>query len=144
MKRVEVIGITGTHVGGTREQLSTLREFIIALGAKKLHAGDCIGVDAQAMLMARRFGVFVVSHPPADPKRRAFAPCDEMRDPLPYIVRDHNIVDETELLIGVPRHAHEELRSGTWATIRYAVKKQRTVYLILPDGKLMLYSGAIA
>lgn len=33
-----------------------------------------------------------------------------------------------------PKDFKEELRSGTWATIRYAVKQQKRVIIIFPDG----------
>jgi hypothetical protein len=137
---VSRVGITGTHHGGTLAQYHALREFLIALSPRYLHEGDCIGVDAQAAFIATGLGIYVVAHPPENPRRRAYATANETRTCWPYIVRDHHIVDETEMLIGVPRHDHEVLRSGTWATIRYAVKVNKPVHLILPDGRLILYN----
>lgn len=64
-----------------------------------------------------------------------------MREPAPYIVRDHAIVDEVQFLIGCPRKDIEELRSGTWATIRYARKQRRNlncIILIYPDGGIVM------
>lgn len=138
---IDAIGITGTHVGCTSEQHAALEAFIVSLQARRLDHGDCIGVDKEAAVIAKRAGMHVVCHPPTNEIRRAFAPSDEIRPAKPYLVRDRDIVDETSMLIGVPRLAQEELRSGTWATIRYAVKQNRTVYLINPDGTLYLYWG---
>lgn len=53
----------------------------------------------------------------------------------PPLVRNHDIVDSTELLIACPKEQVEVLRSGTWATIRYARKKEITVWLIDPEGQ---------
>lgn len=54
--------------------------------------------------------------------------------PEDLLARNRDIVDETEILIACPGHMHEELRSGTWSTIRYAVKIQRPHIIIWPDG----------
>lgn len=138
---IGAIGVTGTHVGCTSAQHTTLRLFITALNARSLHHGDCVGVDAEAAGIANLAGMRVICHPPLNEIRRAFAPSHEVRIAKHYLVRDRDIVDESDLMIGVPRLAQEELRSGTWATIRYAVKQNRTVYLINPDGTLYLYWG---
>jgi len=52
----------------------------------------------------------------------------------PPLTRNHDIVDCTELLIACPKSMKEELRSGTWATVRYARKLERPVIIIYPNG----------
>lgn len=95
------------------------------LGITEFHHGDCVGADAEAHDIVREFfpEVWIVGHLPLSNGKRAYKKCDEYRDPLPYLVRDHKIVDETDFLIGSPKADAEILRSGTWATIRYARKK---------------------
>jgi len=66
----------------------------------------------------------------------AGAASDIRRNPKPYLERNHNIVDESELLIACPKSKEEELRSGTWATVRYARKKGVRIILIYPDGSV--------
>lgn len=141
--RIESIGITGTHHGGTPAQLNAFGQFLTSIMPKRLHEGDCIGVDAQTCKMARFLGIYVVAHPPDNPRRRAYEPADEVRPEKPYMVRDRDIVDETDILIGLPHEFQEILRSGTWATVRYGVKINHPVYLILPDGKMVRYSGGV-
>ena len=51
-----------------------------------------------------------------------------------YLVRNHNIVDSTDMLIGCPKEMQEQLRSGTLATIRYAKKKNKKIIIIFPNG----------
>lgn len=59
---------------------------------------------------------------------------DDIRDPLPPLERNHRIVDACDVLIACPKDAQEQLRSGTWATVRYARKQGKRVIVITPDG----------
>lgn len=114
------IGFTGTRDGMSESQKQALR---VALGsASEFHHGDCIGADAEADAIARQLGIAVVIHPPTDSSRRAFCvrPGDVVRAPRPFIERNHAIVDESQQLIAAPKSDVEALRSGTWATVRYA------------------------
>jgi hypothetical protein len=106
---------------------------LVENGMRELHHGDCIGADAEADAIARKLGLAIVVHPPTDPKKRAFCsqPGDRTHAPLPYLVRNHAIVEACNLLIAAPHTDREVLRSGTWATIRYARSLGVTV-LILP------------
>jgi hypothetical protein len=83
-------------------------------------------------------GIRIVIHPPTDPKKRAFCKgAAEIREPKPYLDRNHDIVDEgSGLLIAAPFQEEEILRSGTWATVRYAWKIGRAldVFVIRPGG----------
>lgn len=60
------------------------------------------------------------------------------REPGPYLWRNHQIVDATSALIAAPFGFEEELRSGTWATVRYARKLGRPVRFFWPDGTTSL------
>lgn len=51
-----------------------------------------------------------------------------------FLKRDHRIVDVTDKLIAAPGQAAEVLRSGTWATVRYAVKIGRPGLTVYPGG----------
>jgi hypothetical protein len=52
----------------------------------------------------------------------------------PYLVRNKDIVIETASLIAAPADPVEQLRSGTWSTVRFARQRGKPVFLILPDG----------
>lgn len=127
------VGFTGTqHRGMT---LSQRMEFENLLRPDDVvHHGDCVGADKDADTIARRVGCKVVIHPPDNDSKRAFCaqPGDEVRKPLPYLVRNRDIVNESETVIAAPRTAIEELRSGTWATIRYARQKRRSLIILRP------------
>ncbi len=133
------IGFTGTREGLTTEQYTALRRVLGALlssPADTFHHGDCIGADATAHDVARNVShARIVGHPPDKSVIRAFKKCDLLRGELPYLVRNRNIVDATDEMVATP-DGPERQRSGTWSTIRYAVKKGRRVNIIWPDGRI--------
>lgn len=133
------IGFTGTQRGMTKEQLISfeagLRFVMDGDDTDEFHHGDCIGADAQAHMVAFGLKFRIIVHPPIIDKKRAFCKgYSEIRIQKPYFDRNHDIVDQTEILIATPGEAEEQLRSGTWATIRYARKKGGHPVIIGPDG----------
>lgn len=132
------IGFTGTQRGMTEAQWAALWPLLLARAPGEFHEGDCVGADAQAAGMAREAGFRVVAHPPLVESKRAFFPADEWRSAAPYLERNHNIVDACEVLLATPGEFSEQLRSGTWATIRYARRVGRPLWVVLPDGTLQV------
>ena len=112
-------------------------------GYTHFHHGDCIGADAQAAKFAKQLGFILVCHPghPKDKNNtmyRAFTEFnDVMHEVKPFIKRDHDIVDAVETMIATPA-GEEQVRSGTWTTIRYAKKQQKPVHIIMPPIKLVV------
>lgn len=138
------VGFTGTRRHPTRWQRQTLQQLLGALryDGLYLHHGDCVGADAEAHSIAQRLGVDVVLHPPVDDTYRANSTgAVETAKPLPYLERNRAIVDSVESLVAVPRSMREELRSGTWATVRYAVSRSLPVTIIWPDGFVTYVAG---
>lgn len=130
------VGFTGTADGMTLAQKRALRGVMNSIRMGEFHHGSCVGADAQAHHLALgRCEVHV--HPST--LRAKTAPClgYRMYPPRPPLDRNHDIVDATEMLIATPRGEDEELRSGTWATVRYARKKKRPIILVLPDGRVV-------
>jgi hypothetical protein len=130
------IGVTGTREGATDQQLTRVINYMIGLGPgnlHELHHGDCAGVDSQVACAARHLGWRLVCHPPISDYLRAYEPSDETREPLDYLERDRNIVDETELLIVVPLHNPIQKKGGTWYTYLYASKRKKKMQVFLPE-----------
>ena len=92
-----------------------------------------MGADEQAELLARGLGYVTVAHPPTNPHLRAYTTSDITLDPADYLVRNRAIVDAADVMIACP-DGPERLRSGTWATIRYARKVGKDLCVIGPDG----------
>ena len=128
------IGFTGTQLGMTDAQKARLRTILQASQGVDFHHGDCIGADVEAHDIALELGLIPVIHPPQNPSKRAFKPATTILPTKDYLDRNHDIVDGTLLLIACPKEPEEQLRSGTWATIRYAKKTNKNIYIIIPDG----------
>lgn len=138
-----VCGFTGTSrpSGMSSRQLKQVR-WLLA-GVMTLHLGDAVGADEQAHGEATALGIYTIGHPPDLKGRRAFCDYNEMRDEKPYLVRDKAIVAESpDGLIAAPRGFIEVQRgSGTWATIRYARKAKRKIWIVWPDGDITFEDG---
>lgn len=125
------IGVTGTRRGMTHSQRIAWEAFIKP--EDEIHFGDCIGADEEALYIAHVVGCKTVGHPPLDDSRRCFGEYDEIRPQKDFLERNKDIVDETAILVAFPGTTTEELRSGTWMTIRYAKRKQKKVEIIFPQ-----------
>ena len=124
-------GFTGTSRGVSYKRLKLFHAQLSKAGVHTLHHGDCVGADAQVHEIAKRLGLKIVVHPPDNPKLRAFCTGDEIKTEAPYLVRNRAIVDTCDILLAMPWDPkHEQLRSGTWSTVRYAHKRRKKVIII--------------
>lgn len=140
------LGFTGTQRGMTMRQIEALARWLKTQRFTEAHHGDCVGADAEfdVLLHALWLGgakFTTVIHPPDNPSKRAFCirrsgerPVIE-RPPKPYLVRNRDIVDETDALVSGPGETVEVLRSGTWMTTRYGLKRRRPVRAFWPGGE---------
>ena len=113
------------------ELLADYRDVANVQGAE-FHHGDAIGADAFAHYVAVDLGYTVHVWPPTYNRYRAWVgEWDYRYEPNDYLVRNRSIVDHADLMIAVPKDSSiEELRSGTWAAIRYAHKTDTPVEMI--------------
>lgn len=141
-----IVGFTGTQQGLTAAQARAVYALLLELRPKQIHHGDCVGADADLDGMARHLECrpMIVIHPPTDDQKRAFcsmrtgSPCEnDVLEPLPYLVRNRAIVDAADVVIACPKSAAEELRSGTWATVRYARSTGKTLHIVHPTGNVL-------
>lgn len=132
------IGFTGTQQGVSECQRDVLSRWFAQRPGCTLHHGDCIGADATAHQEAIKAGWCVEIHPPDIDRKRAFCEGAAVVHPLaPYLIRNVRIVDACEVLIATPKEeTGEELRSGTWATVRAARKTGRRIVIIRPSGRV--------
>jgi len=132
------IGFTGTRKGMTQSQLNRVDDFLdnmddVGSGSYRwAHHGDCIGADAEFHVLAKESGYRVYGHPPIKDDLRAFCDFDIAMLPYPYLKRNRDIVDNSDVLIVVPEQTEEQPKGGTWSTYRYAKKLGRDIYLVLP------------
>lgn len=126
------VGFTGTQIGMSQHQKEQFVVLLMDLQPTEFHHGDCIGADDDAHAIVKEFfpDVKIHIHPPSNTQKQAFNSGDIHNVPKPYLDRNKDIVSETHVLIGVPKEDEEQLRSGTWSTIRYAKKLKREVYIL--------------
>ena len=133
------IGFTGTQFGMTTKQRVEVVYFLRVIQIEHkyetiyAHHGDCIGSDFEFHNIVKEHNISVILHPPIVRIKRAF--CNRYivsREPKPYLERNHDIVDESDIMIATPQSKEEVLRSGTWATVRYARKIDKPLIVMEP------------
>ena len=133
-----IVGFTGTKQGMTRKQRAVLEEWLAARSGGVFLHGDCVGADAQAHKIAARCGFAITIYPPEKNKHRAFCRgAFETLPPMEYLVRDRLIAANCDHLVAAPRTMAEEVRSGTWYTVRYARRLRKPVTIIWPNGSVV-------
>ena len=129
-----IVGFTGTRHGMTDGQCECVVDMLEMLKCTEFHHGDCVGADSQAAHLVRLMdNIKIVCHPPIKAVYRAHVPLrpqDIKLEAKEYIERNHDIVDACEHLLIAPNSNIEQLRSGTWATYRYAVACGRPTTMI--------------
>jgi hypothetical protein len=131
----DMIGFTGTREGLAMDQRAALAAALASYHGS-FHYGDCIGADKQAHEIAKSCGYSITIHAPIKSNLRAWCKGDVEMPPRDYIARNRAIVDATQRLIVAPAGMAEELRSGTWSTVRYAKKVGKPVSIVFPDGSV--------
>jgi hypothetical protein len=103
--------------------------------------GACIGADNEFHELALHFGVPLIEVWPSNIiKLRALLKepgvgdrsIVVMKEPQPPLDRNWDIVREADLVVACPDTAVENLRSGTWATVRYADQLEKTIKVVKP------------
>lgn len=123
-----IVSFTGTQVGMTNRQKGELRNRLKQISPILFVHGGCIGADNEADVIAASEGIDRLILPgPVGAKRVLNAVFEgrtgsrvTIQRAKPYLVRNKDIVNSGSILIACPRTATEQLRSGTWMTIRYA------------------------
>ena len=148
---------TGTQRGMTPAQSARIEILLRFLGVTRVLHGACEGSDREFHDLTK--GILRELYP-GTPEQAEWAsahvaPGDRVwpvpNDAKPQISRDHRMVDRAPILIAAPRGRHEVLRSGTWATVRYAMGRLKakpphavTVYLVFPNGDVQEHRYALA
>lgn len=137
------VGLVANRSGLTYPQFRTVcRMFLDRAGThpvggvEVVHLGDGPAADTDFTRLARwmRPNPRVVLHsatlPAAEPPGLAVT----VEPAATPSERNRAIVDAADLLVACPREAAEDVRSGTWSTIRYARTGKKRVLVVYPDG----------
>ena len=138
------ISMTGTRSTGTltQKQLVNFRQLMVEYrdkGYTHLNHGDCVGADALAHDIAIELGLQIVVYPPDEMKYRANCKGVKVtiRPVASYRNRNQAIVNNGDVLLVLPKHNHEQHRSGTWMTVRMARKVDLPMMICYPDGRVV-------
>lgn len=136
------VGFTGTQRGMNDEQKRLLRSALefywykLDEGERWFHHGLCLGADEQADQIAQEIGWSRWGHPSTITEKQAEIVCERMESPLPPLTRNLEIVRASNVVLATPWEEFEQRRSGTWATVRYAVREETPVTIITPNGQM--------
>lgn len=135
------VGFTGTRHGMSDAQKEVFKKLINAKKLSEFHHGMCVGSDEQAHNFITEIkdkkNIKIVGHPPRFKGSLANCKCDVLRKTDEYLVRNRNIVDQTDVLIATP-DTREKVRSGTWSTVRYARRQGRKIYILHKNGRVTI------
>ena len=117
-----ILGVTGSRHKSAKNLIDRFHDFVMDNKITEFHHGDCTGWDYDTFsVIADIGGIKTIAHPPNINKYRSFSISDVVLTRKPYLDRNKDIVSSVDFLIAAPS-GPEELRSGTWSTVRYAKK----------------------
>jgi len=130
-----IVGFTGTRKIEliTEQRLSDLLKTLISFkidydtDLTVVH-GCAEGTDTYFHNLCLLENISIIGRPCKNTKLENF---DLLYDPAPPLKRNKEIVNDCNILIALPINKNqEELRSGTWATIRYAKAQNKKIIFI--------------
>lgn len=132
------IGFTGTRLGLNQEQKDQIISILDKHENIIVSHGDCIGSDSDFHNLCIDYKnkhpnkkILIHIYPPNDPKLRGFNQGDLLMNEKPYLQRNTDILQNSQLLIACSIDKNkEEIRSGTWSTIRKAKKYNMKLYIL--------------
>lgn len=138
------IGFTGTRQGMTAVQydaaLTVMRRLCDGRRVE-VHHGDCIGADDELHGIASELGCVVVVRPGINPPHLCAGCRGAIRhDPESNMTRNRYIVAAADLMLAAPSSrpiggvGNMQVRGGTFATIRMAIRASKPLLAIWPDG----------
>lgn len=129
-----ILGFTGTQKGMTPLQRDKVIELLSVFQPDEVHHGNCIGADEEMIQLCYIREIRTVAHPGDTPDKQTKLASNVTLAPKLNLLRDDDIAKVSQVLFVAPKEFEEVLRSGTWATYRYAKKYKKLILIIYPDG----------
>lgn len=144
MDKTNHVGFSGTRRGMSDMQKKSVAHLVEMYSPGVFHHGSCMGADTEFHALADRALNMIVVHPPSNERtmirsRVTFAKILTL-EAKPYLDRDRDIVDASDIMIVAPLSFEEQLRSGSWTSLRYAKKTRRPIFHIEPDGAVVKFN----
>jgi hypothetical protein len=135
------IGFTGNRHGLSEEQKENIKLILDKYKNIIVSHRDCVGSDTDFHNLCVTYreqhpekSLEIHIFPPDNPELRAlraFNECDLLMKENSYLGRNLQIIKYSSFLIACPIDKNkEELKSGTWSTIRQAQKRNVKIYIL--------------
>jgi hypothetical protein len=134
--------VCGTRYPFSRAQRERGMEILRVLRPTTVNHGGCTGADEVLALAAAELEPIptLVGWPEIDVPdwfRSKLAPADFWEPALPALERNQAMVDASTTTLALPSEMDPSARSGTWSTIRRAIKAgHRLILVVGPRGQL--------
>jgi len=135
-----IIGFTGPRVGMTEMQAELVKNvlrYAFNTGPVIGQHGDCIGADAQFDQLCVEMDIDTMCRPCTIASQRAYTAARIIAPPEHPLSRNKKIVETSSLMVSTPSTEVDELRSGTWSTIRHAQRINAPIIIITPSMKTL-------
>jgi hypothetical protein len=138
------LGFTGRKEGITESQIIMITNFVRIINFASAIHGDCVGADACFHDIVRkekpRPKAYIEKYPSLHTDYQANKEADFINEPMKALVRDKIMANKSNIMLATPPTEQEILRSGTWATVRYARASPtiRKVIIIAPNGNFVV------
>lgn len=131
-----ILGFTGTRRGMTPLQQDLLCLVLLEWAPQTVVHGEAVGADNEFHFLARAagLGIHVVARPSDRPGQRVVTDADQVYPPEHPLQRNQKIVADCDVLLACPA-GPEEVRSGTWYTVRAARKAGLPIFIITRNGE---------
>lgn len=136
------IGFTGNRLGLSEHQKQEITKILNKYDDIIVYHGDCIGADSDFHNICTAYRtknietkLKIIICPPDIDTMRGNNKIDNLYGDMimptkPYLKRNADIVNMSDILIGCPTDPNKEvLRSGTWSTIRKAKKMNKIIHV---------------
>ena len=132
------IGFTGNRYGLNSDQKDQIAIILDKYDNIIVSHGDCVGSDTDFHNLCVKYRnehpdkkIIIHIYPPNNRVLRGFNKGDLHMAEKPYLQRNLDIIINSSILIACPVDKNkEELRSGTWSTIRNARKHNLTIHIL--------------
>lgn len=132
------IGFTGNRYGLNSNQKEEIKKILNSFTSIIISHGDCVGADTDFHKLCMDYRkehpdktMIIHIYPPDNASLRAFNDGDVVFPTKPYLKRNMDILKNSSILIACPVDKNkEQLRSGTWSTMRKARKRQMVIHLL--------------
>jgi len=121
----------------TRKQLEGFRGLLPIFNKEKnsfVIGGDDADYDVFLSLLGQGFEVEVYPHAGNQNEIDKFNGAKVIQSALPLRDRNKKMIDESDVVVGIPQIFNEYEDSPAWKTIRYAIQNEKEVYIISPNG----------